>query len=294
MTRCISLLLLSFSFTFLNTSAQIQKVKHVIFIGVDGMGAYAVNRSENTTMRMMMKQGAYSLKALSSMPSSSAPNWASHLTGVPPTEHGFTKWNSRTPDFVSPKQNEFGMYSTIFFALKKQKPQLTSAVVYQWEGIPFLYERTCVIKELKGGDDVATTNAAKQVIENLKPNLLFIQLNSPDSAGHTIGFNSPEFFEKVKKVDTYISDIVAATKKAGIYNNTVFLISADHGGKGKEHGEDTPLEREIPWILYGKPVKKKGLIKRAIMVYDSAPTLAWLLHIKPLKEWSGKAIKDAF
>ena len=284
---------LLFSYSFYSY-AQVKKVRHVIFIGVDGMGAYAANRAENTTMQMMMKQGAYSLKALSCLPSSSAPNWASHFMGSAPEQHGYNRWNSRTPAFVSTALNEYGMYPTIFYAIKKQKPHLKTAAVYEWEGIPFLFETACVDKQAKGDGDVETTNKAIETILTDKPNFLFVHLNGPDSAGHTVGFNSEEFYKKVKNADGYILNIINATKKAGTYKNTVFIVSADHGGKGKEHGEDSQLEREIPYIIFGKPVRHKGEMNSKIMPYDTAPTIGYLLGVKPLEEWIGKAINKPF
>lgn len=274
--------------------AQPKNVKHIIFIGVDGMGGYAVDRPGNTTLRMMMKKGAYSLKAQSCLPSSSAPNWASHFMGSGPEQHGYTKWNSKTPENPSTVKNEYGLFPTIFYAIKKDKPILSTAVVYEWDGISYLYEKECVDKQADGDGDVETINKAIKVVEENKPAFLFVHLNSPDSAGHSIGFNSTEFYTKVRNADTYIAQIIEATKRAGIFDNTLFLVSADHGGKGKEHGGDTPVERQIPWIWYGKTVRKKGEIKRNITVYDTAPTIAWLLRVQSQKEWIGSAVKEVF
>jgi predicted AlkP superfamily pyrophosphatase or phosphodiesterase len=273
---------------------QPKNIKHIIFIGCDGMGAYAIDKPGNTTLKMMMKKGAYSLKAQSCLPSSSAINWASHFMGAGPEQHGYTKWNSKKPENTSSYLNEFGMFPTIFYALKKQEPSTVTAAVYEWKGISYLIEKQSLDKAIDCTGDVETTKQAVNIIEQTKPNLLFIHLNGPDSAGHEIGFNSQEFYTKVKNVDDYISAIISATKKAGIFNQTLFLVSADHGGKNKDHGGDSPVERQVPWIWYGKPLKKTGEIKKNIMVYDTAPTIAWLLGIKAEKAWIGKPVKHPF
>jgi predicted AlkP superfamily phosphohydrolase/phosphomutase len=114
MRKCLSGFLLSV-LTVTACFSQVKNVKHVIFIGVDGMGAYAVDRPANSTFRMMMKKGAYSLKAQSCLPSSSAPNWASHFMGASPAQHGYTKWNSKTPENPSSVTNEYGLFPTIFY-----------------------------------------------------------------------------------------------------------------------------------------------------------------------------------
>lgn len=290
----IFLITISLFCTTVDLTAQVKNVKYVIFIGCDGMGAYAVDKSENPTMQMMMKHGAYSLKAQSCLPSSSAVNWASHLMGASPEEHGYRRWNSKTPDTEPKAVTEFGMFPTVFYALKKQRPQLTSAVVYEWSGINSLFEKECVNEEIDCSGDVETVNTAVKTIQQKKPNLLFIHFNGPDSAGHEIGFESKEFYQKVQNVDAYIAKIISTTKKAGTFHQTVFIVSADHGGRRKDHGEDTPVERQVPWILYGKAIKKKGEIKSSIMVYNTAPTIAWLFGIKPPQPWIGKAITTPF
>ncbi|MCE2849571.1 MAG: alkaline phosphatase family protein, partial [Chitinophagaceae bacterium] len=54
-----------------------QKIKHVVLIGVDGMGAYAFKKAQLPLMQSMMANGSWSLEARSVLPSSSAANWAS-------------------------------------------------------------------------------------------------------------------------------------------------------------------------------------------------------------------------
>lgn len=58
-------------------SAQIKKVKHVVLIGCDGFGAYAVPEANMPRLKALMQEGAWTLKARCVLPSSSAVNWAS-------------------------------------------------------------------------------------------------------------------------------------------------------------------------------------------------------------------------
>ena len=53
--------------------------KRVLFIGSDGMSAAVLRRSDvkAPTLRGLMARGAWSLKARTILPSSSAANWAS-------------------------------------------------------------------------------------------------------------------------------------------------------------------------------------------------------------------------
>ena len=64
-------------------NAQVKGVKHVILIGMDGLGAYAMEKADNPVMKQMMAGGSWTLKARSVLPSSSAVNWASMSVGSP-------------------------------------------------------------------------------------------------------------------------------------------------------------------------------------------------------------------
>lgn len=62
-------------------NAQLKDVKHVLLIGVDGLGAYAIPQAEMPHLKSLMTKGSSSFEARSVLPSSSAVNWASMLMG---------------------------------------------------------------------------------------------------------------------------------------------------------------------------------------------------------------------
>ena len=72
------LYIVAFVFLFANVSfAAKWKAKHVVLIGLDGWGAYSVEKAEMPTVKKLMAEGSYTLKKRSVLPSSSAVNWAS-------------------------------------------------------------------------------------------------------------------------------------------------------------------------------------------------------------------------
>ncbi|WP_245645606.1 alkaline phosphatase family protein [Niabella ginsenosidivorans] len=70
--------------------AQPSRVEYVVLIGCGGFGAYALPNAGMPRLKTLMQEGAWSLKARSVLPSSSAVNWASLLMGAGPTVHGYT------------------------------------------------------------------------------------------------------------------------------------------------------------------------------------------------------------
>ena len=274
--------------------AQVKNVKHVILIGVDGLGAYAFPKADAPAMKMMMENGAWSLHARSVLPSSSADNWASMIMGAGPELHGFTEWGSKVPELPSRDTTQYGLFPTIFYLTKTQRPQLKTAVIYSWGGIGYLFEKKCVSFEKHIPSDSTTAVEAALYIKQEKPNLLFVHFSDVDGVGHNIGHDIPEYYKQVTTMDGYVKQILDAIKKAGIMDETVVMLSSDHGGINKGHGGKTLMEVEIPWIVYGNAVKQKGEVKQSIVTYDTGATIAYLLGLKQPQLWTGRAVKNIF
>jgi predicted AlkP superfamily pyrophosphatase or phosphodiesterase len=289
-----SVLVLVSLFITLAVYAQ-QKVKHVVLIGCDGFGAYALPEADMPNLKNLMKEGSWSLKARSVLPSSSAVNWASMIMGAGPTLHGYTEWNSAVPEIPSSDLTKEGMFPSVFSILKEQKPSATTALIYSWQGIdPLVQKGTTDIRIPAKDNDDFCTDSAVEVIKTKKPALTFVHLDQPDGVGHNIGHRTPAYYEELKKVDARIGKIVQAVKDAGIASETVIIVTADHGGKDKGHGGKSLDEVLIPWVVYGKGVKKGQELKNTIITYDTGATIAWLLGLKMPDSWRGIPVKQAF
>ena len=77
-------------------------------------------------------------------------------------------------------------------------------------------------------------------------------------------------------------------------DETIFVITADHGGINKGHGGKTMQEMETPFIIAGKNVKKGFKIPESTMVYDIAGTMAYLLDVPQPQVWIARPILSAF
>jgi arylsulfatase A-like enzyme len=121
-----------------------------------------------------------------------------------------------------------------------------------------------------------------------------IVFDEPDHIGHSVGHNTTAYYEKLAELDGYIGSIEQAVKDAGIYENTVFIFSSDHGGINRGHGGNTPEERQIPFILSGKNIRSGYIITTPVRIYDIAPTIAAIFNIPIPSAWIGEPIQDVF
>jgi phosphopentomutase len=70
-------------------------------------------------------------------------------------------------------------------------------------------------------------------------------------------------------------------------------VGTDHGGKGTHHGSDSPEERLVPYIFYGKNIKQGYEIKtQDIKITDMTATIAFLFGLKQPDSWLGLPIRE--
>lgn len=77
--------------------------------------------------------------------------------------------------------------------------------------------------------DESQIDCACEIIRRYKPNLLLSHPGYVDSERHRTGLFSPFVLKSLEKTEEWLTRIVEATKEAGIYENTDFVILSDHG-----------------------------------------------------------------
>lgn len=278
--------------------AEARGPKHVIFIGLDGWGSYSMPEADMPNVKSLMDAGAWTLRKRSVLPSSSAINWASVFMGVGTEGHGYTQWGSRTPEIPSIAVSEHGIFPTIFTVVRSQRPDAELGALYEWDGIAYLVDtlalsRHIQVEEGPDNDSQPLTDAAVEYIRDKTPLITAIIYDNPDHVGHSVGHDTPAYYDVLAYLDGQIGQIIEATRQAGIYEKTVFIVSADHGGIGTGHGGKTLSEMETPLIMAGPGIKNVGELKSAVMQFDIAPTIAALLGIRTPQVWTGRPIGEA-
>ena len=135
---------------------------------------------------------------------------------------------------------------------------------------------------------------AVSYLKEKKPALTLVAFDNPDHIGHGVGHDTPEYYAKLKELDGYIGQIIQATKDAGTFDQTIFIITADHGGINKGHGGKTMNEMETPFIICGKNITKGLNFNESMMQYDVASTIAYVFGLKQPQVWIGRPMKQVF
>lgn len=86
--------------------------------------------------------------------------------------------------------------------------------------------------------------------------------------------------------------LAAADERLGAGNYSV-ILTADHGGHGRNHGSSDARDTTIPWIVWGKGVTR-GAELSGVRTMDTAATALWLLGVAMPASFEGKAVERAF
>ena len=269
-----------------------RQAEHIFLIGFDGWGSYCMDSVEMPATRALMEQGCYTLKKRTVLPSVSAPNWASMFMGATTELTGWTNNGERAP--LEPAYvNENGVFPTIFSLIREQMPEAKTACIFEWGGIrPLVDEKAidhCV--QLKP-EDIAAASA--EHIKKVKPDFMAIIYDDPDHVGHSKGHDTVEYYARMEELDSCLEEIIAAIKEAGIYDDSIIIVTSDHGGIGYGHGGQSMMEMETPFIIAGKNIKQGGEFSEVMLQQDTAHTLAEAFGLKVPQMWSGNSMSQVF
>ena len=221
-------------------------------LGVDGMGNFN-RRARTPVLDALFENGAVTYDALSMDPTISAENWGAMLLGATPVVHGLTN------GFISNNVYTNRALPSVFTRLRRAFPEAYFASVCNWNPINH------GIIEHDVGVDMATADHDAQVNELIlekvknKPKFLFVQYDNVDGAGHHHGYGTEGHISQIEFTDGLIGKVLEAYKQAGIYNDTLFIVLADHGGIRHGHGGYTDEEKYVFFGVAGSGIEKSQI-----------------------------------
>lgn len=281
---------------FAQNKKEFSKVKHVVVIGFDGLSPDGIEQANTPTFDKLIKEGASTMHARSVLPSSSSTNWASMIMAAGPEQHGITSNDWEKTNFTLPPvvQSDDFLFPTIFTLIDYQIKNAEIGAIYHWSGFGRLFEKNAVDYDVNPETEDKTAQIASAYIKSKQPTFTFIHFDHVDHAGHEYGHGSKEYYQSVEKADALLAEVLQAIASSPMANETVVIVSADHGGIGKGHGGESLQEMEIPFIVWGKSVKKNVILDYPVYQYDNAATVAFALGIKIPMACIGKPVKNAF
>ena len=232
----------------------------------------------------LMQNSAYTLNAQTIFPSSTLPSHASMLLGVCPSKHG-VDWNDYEPEKgfalgtdIFDLAHAAGLQTVMYVGKEKLRqltePSSTDIFVY-------VNDRDLVV--------------AQRLLDNFPQDfgLLFVHFPLVDGMGHEYGWMSPEQLSVAYRADEALGNILAELDARGLRDDTLIIVTADHGGHDTTHGYSLPTDMTIPWIVSG-PFVQPRMLTTQVHTMDTAATAAFILGLPIPPEWDGVPVYEVF
>jgi predicted AlkP superfamily pyrophosphatase or phosphodiesterase len=264
--------------------------RHVVLIGLDGARADAVRDHAGPALRSLIDAGTSCWNVEAVRPSVTQVNWASILTGRRPEAHGI----DRHPVTEDELRGVRVKVPTLF-ELVAATGRPTAGFLGHWKLYPneTAAPGAHVVRSPYEAARVAPVAAAYVARE--RPAFCFVYLGDLDGLGHRHGWMSDEYLRGLAAdVDAGIGTILDALDVAGIRDETVVLVTSDHGGHGKGHSQGTAEDLLVPWVAAGPGVRRGHVIRGPASTLDTAPTILRALGVAVPSRCDGSPLVEAF
>jgi predicted AlkP superfamily pyrophosphatase or phosphodiesterase len=264
------------------------RAQRALIISVDGMRPDVMLRAKTPVLRSLMEQGTFTMWARTTAMSITLPSHTSMLTGVTPERHG-VDWNGD----LKPDEQRYPKLPTLLD--RARAAGFTTALAAgKTKFIALAREGTVDHTHIISGSDQAVAVWSAKTIHEQKPQVMFVHFPGADGTGHGVGWGTPQQLERIDRIDGMIGELMTALADAGVREQTLVIISADHGGAGRNHGPDDPRSRHIPWIAVGPGVRKGYDLTNypdlVVNTEDTFATACWMLGIPIEPGLDGKPI----
>jgi arylsulfatase A-like enzyme len=260
------------------------RATRVLILSIDGLRPDAIPLAPMPNLLELMKTSAYTMNAQTVYRSVTLVSHASMLTGLCPSKHG-VDWNDYLPERGYAQGTDIfdlahaAGLQTVMYVGKKKLIQITepsSVDIYN-----YINDRDLVITE--------------RLIDEFPQDfgVLFVHFPTPDGMGHEYGWMSPEQLSVIFRADEALGMILAELDARNLRDETLIIITADHGGHDTTHGSSMPVDMTIPWIASG-PGIQPGQLTSPVHTMDTAATAAFVLGLPAPPEWDGVPVYEAF
>lgn len=257
-------------------------VKHVIVFLVDGMRPDGLRSADTPFLDAIPSRGAYTFRARSVFPTTTLPCHTSLFHSIPPEIHGI-RGNTWQPLPVPVP----GLVDLL------HQHGLISAAFYNWEELrdlsrPGSLRAALFLKDVPGDEgqtDRDLAGFARAWLQSHEWTFAFVYMHNTDKTGHASGWMSEAYLGAIQNADGCIRQVCSVLPE-----DTVVIVTSDHGGHENTHHSDLEEDMTIPLMLYGPGIPKGHEIEEAVGIMDIAPTVLRLLGLEPPAGWMGRAI----
>ena len=214
----------------------------VILISIDGMRPDGFLQCGHPFVKQMLEQFSFCLQARSVVPPVTLPCHTSIFYG----------WSQ--PDMASSPISTIRRFVRSADWEQLEAAGSINAAFYNWEPMRHVWQSGSMKYSLyvdayqQENTDAFLTGQAIDLIERVQPDFVYLYLvETDDKGGHDCGWMTEEYLRRVANAIDCVQQVFEAAGE-----NYHIFVTADHGGHGRDHGEDCPEDMTIPMFFYGR------------------------------------------
>lgn len=220
--------------------------RKVLIIGIDGCRGDAILAANAPRLQQLAASGFSTFEGNTHPPVWSGTGWSTMLTGVWEQKHNVTDNTFSDPQYAT--------WPHFFARIHSVQPTMDLRSFVHWAPIN---EEICTsaTQELELPSDTALADSAVAALQATDaPDVLFLDFDDVDHAGHTYGFSPdiPGYLDAIATVDHLIAPILDAVAARPADEEWMVMVVTDHGGSTWGHG-DNAFEQQRIFILASGP-----------------------------------------
>jgi predicted AlkP superfamily pyrophosphatase or phosphodiesterase len=258
-------------------------VRHVIVFLVDGMRPDGLQAARTPFLDQLLGKGVHTYRARSVMPTTTLPCHTSLFFSVPPEVHGIrgNTWQALPVEIP-------GLFDVL------HQNGLSAASFFNWEELrdlsrPGLLKASFFVKDSPEDNGQADRDVAALALSWLGTHewsFAFVYFHNTDKTGHGCGWMSASYLDAIANADHCIQDICRILPE-----DTMIIVTSDHGGHENTHHSDLEEDMTIPLIMCGPGIPCGKAVSSEVSILDIAPTVVRALGIEKPDGWLGKEIR---
>ena len=279
--------------------------EHVILFVLEGFGQDSLKGGTMPSLSKLVKEGSVTWSASGVKPALRLPTMASLITGMPVEKHGIN-WNAfefsrgypRSPSMFDYLDLSGGRDSAIFY-MDESLYQLARPEPYTDYQLCGALRPDCgpnkIVAYIQQYFKKATSGHGYGHAILSLPHLLVVHLPEAGRAGVAHGWNSKEYREALRTVDTAMKSVLDLFKEYKLSDRTTVVVTA-LSGQGTDPGADAPTTDSpvVPWIVSGVGIKHGQIIHQPVSIIDTGATVMRILGLETHTEWDSKAVEEIF
>ena len=258
--------------------------QRVVILNIDGVRKDIFDSLNLPTIARLAREGTSHAFGLETVYRAlTNPAFASIFTGT-------------TPEFHGVRDNNFGQTIKV-----EGLPDIVPSIAYGSMHVKHFCKRnwqTRIVSlprnSIYHSDNIMINWLKDDMLNRQEVRLFIADFSEADFLAHAYGSKSKQYRQALQRIDKRIGAFLDWMQTSGAIDNTAIIVCSDHGIAAIDHSYlIADSEKYVPFLIYGKGIKKGFQIQRPGKIMDICCTVAYLLGVHYPSDSRGQVFTEA-